>query len=650
MISVASYAHFIRTQQLDNVVNEQVDLYCAENILFIKNLCETDKEKAKAYLKERLDHFLQALENEKAAEYFEERLQLFRNNAIPDVSVAMLNLEDVLLMASLQKRVLLKYMTSFSSDVKICSNIQLELDAVYHHLQKLFFQVFKQIHDDRNTQVAESEERYRDLFDNAHDLIHIVKPDGSLIYVNKAWSNTLGYDVDEIKGMSIYSFIHPEDKQRFFDYRVAILSKQLEDKEIVVRLKSKTGKEIVVEGFASVFFKNGVAEYTRGIFRDITNRVRNESSLKQINDQLLEREENLKQLIYYAPDAIIVIDAESKILLWNSKAQEIFGWGESEVMGKNISNIIIPQQYRDAHDAGMKRYLATGEAHVLNKTIEITALNKEEKEFYISLTISNYKRGGENVFISFLRDISEEKRNQLELDRKKKELDQSHKELEQYGWLTSHDLREPLRKILTYSDMILTRNENLPVDVKTNLYKIHDAGKRMSSLIQSILLYSSLTGEKDMFLKTDLNKIIEEVLVDLELSIKENHATIEKSELPVIDAIPFQMRQLFQNLLSNSIKYQKTDIVPVISINAVTRNNIVEIVLEDNGIGFNSQDNSKAFQLFQRLHADRKTEGTGIGLAICKKIVVGHGGTITAQSEPNKGARFIIQLPIQQVY
>jgi signal transduction histidine kinase len=180
-----------------------------------------------------------------------------------------------------------------------------------------------------------------------------------------------------------------------------------------------------------------------------------------------------------------------------------------------------------------------------------------------------------------------------------------------------------------------------------NIEKIHNAGKRMGNLIQSILIYSSLTGEKELYTQTNLNKILDEVLEDLELSINENNVRIEKAELPEIDAIPFQIRQLFQNLIGNSIKYRKLNEDPHIKITAAIVNNMAVISIKDNGIGFEMKDNKKVFQLFQRLHSERITEGTGIGLALCKKIVLGHEGTISASSSPGEGAEFIIQLPVK---
>jgi|GEM_PF-1344364 len=646
MIDLASYANYLRTQRLDDVNRKQFELFRSENIRLINALLQNGEEKTILFLRERLYHLLVSFEQGNGVAYINERLEMFRNNQIPDISTAMVSIEDVLLMTAFQRQALLSFVTEFTTEPGAMLVIIQQLEAIYIHLVRRSMEIFNQLSFKKNQELKESEERYRDLFDNAHELIHIVDPDGTIRYVNSFWMRSLGYHEEEIGGKSIYSFVDEEDRERFIQYRKDVLAGKAATQEVQIRFVTKEGNRLIVEGFVSPFLKNGQPVYTRGIFRDITLKVRDQERLRYYNDQLLEREENLSQLIRHAPDAIIVIDADSRIILWNPKAEQIFGWSENEVKGTRLSESIVPLQYRKAHDEGMRRYLVTGEAHVLNKTIELTALNKKGAEFHISLTISGFRQGGKEMFISFLRDISEQRKNAIELERKKKELEESNRELEQYGWLTSHDLREPLRKILTYSDIILSRDGELPADVSASVEKIHQAGRRMGSLIQSILLYSSLSGEEEMYTRVNLNEIVEEVLADLELSIRENAVQVSVGSLPSIDAIPFQMRQLFQNLFSNSIKYRKPEEPPAISIRSVLHENEVEIIIEDNGIGFNSKDNDKAFQLFQRLHADRKTEGTGIGLAICKKIALSHGGSIRAESEPGHGARFIVRLPL----
>ncbi len=414
-------------------------------------------------------------------------------------------------------------------------------------------------------------------------------------------------------------------------------------------LASRAAQEI--EMVYGQIFLHLLRSYEVAFNSEQTERIQNEEKIHFYYEQLTRREKELTQLIRHAPDAIIVINSESFITLWNPKAEEIFGWTSDEVMGRHLSETIVPELYRSAHEAGMKRYLATREAHVLNKSIEITALNKTGEEFMISLTISHFEQSGEDIFVAFLRNIEEQKRNEKELHKKRMELTQSNEELEQYAWLTSHDLREPLRKILTYSDMILSHEAEVPATIREKLEKISASATRMGKLIKAMLTYSGISDETQLYQVTSLTEVVHEVMADLELTIQESETEIMMEELPEIEAIPHQMRQLFQNIISNAIKYSQPHLSPRIVIG--TKNidaNHIAIVVSDNGIGFDSRDEEKIFMLFHRLNTMEKKQGTDIGLALCKKIVLNHGGRISVASEPGVGTTFTITLPFKHIY
>jgi two-component system, LuxR family, sensor kinase FixL len=476
-----------------------------------------------------------------------------------------------------------------------------------------------------------NEEWFKDLFDNAHDLIHIAKPDGTLLYANPSWFEILEYELDEIKNMSVYDLVDDSAKEAYIKYRQAILRGDNIQKETTVTFSSKSGKKIILEGFLSAKFNGGKPLYTRGIFRDVSLRI--------------QSEQNLQELIFNAPDAIIVINSLGLITLWNPRSELIFGWKAEEVLGKSLTQTIIPPIYHEAHEKGLQRYLQTGQPHILNKTIEVAALTRDQKEFPISLTISKSIKGDKLNFIAFIRDITEQKKNETELQRKRVELEASNKEIEQYAWLTSHDLREPLRKILTFSDILLSHNgEELAPNTFKYITKINNAADRMNGFIEALLHYSSIREDEMPYEPTDLNKIVKEVLLDIELMIHESGASVQLEELPVIEAIPFQMKQLFQNLISNAIKYRRHDIHSIIRISCDGLNeNEVSISVQDNGTGIEQKNLGRIFKLFQRLNTDQK--GTGVGLAICKKIVEKHKGSLTVESLPLVGTTFHITLP-----
>ncbi len=239
-----------------------------------------------------------------------------------------------------------------------------------------------------------------------------------------------------------------------------------------------------------------------------------------------------------------------------------------------------------------------------------------------------------------------------------KDLEQSNAELQQYASVASHDLQEPLRKIITFTKVLA---EQFLKDVPESEYymtRIIHSTQRMRNLINDLLNYSKLSSDSP-FEHTNLNNVLEDTLSDLELSIREKNATLETSDLPSAEVIPGQIRQVFQNVISNALKFSKPDVPPVIKISSEIfsengshkssgAREYVNIRIRDNGIGFNQEYLENIFDLFRRLHGESRYEGTGIGLAIVKKIIEKHHGSITAKSTEGQGATFIITLPLKQ--
>ncbi len=258
--------------------------------------------------------------------------------------------------------------------------------------------------------------------------------------------------------------------------------------------------------------------------------------------------------------------------------------------------------------------------------------------------------------------VLEKEKFQKILENKVKELDRSNKELEEFAYIASHDLQEPLRKITSFSERLKEKlPANLEPDVQLYLNRMLAATDNMRTLIDNLLEFSRTSRMSEPFVKTDLNNIISEVKADLELKIEETSTNIKTEILPVIDAIPLQMTRLFTNLFTNAIKFKGELSSPEIEIkssvlsdeekeaNHLRQNTrYYKIVVKDHGIGFDQEFSMKIFQIFQRLHGKAEYPGSGIGLAICKKIVENHSGRIFAQSEPDKGAEFFILLPESQ--
>ena len=259
-------------------------------------------------------------------------------------------------------------------------------------------------------------------------------------------------------------------------------------------------------------------------------------------------------------------------------------------------------------------------------------------------------------------DITSIKRIGNQLMEKVEELKRSNSDLEQFAYVASHDLQEPLRKIVSFGERLEKKGKDT-LDAEMGMYldRILNATRRMQVMISNLLEFSRLTRTREGFEKTNLNKVINGALSDLELLIKQKNATINFGELPTIEAIPSQMAQLFQNLLSNSLKFTHSEVQPAISVSSEALGTAeqvnyglpsgrayVRLTFSDNGIGFNDEDSSRIFTIFQRLRGRSEYEGAGIGLSVCKKVVENHGGIIMASGQSDVGATFTIILPVSQ--
>jgi len=229
------------------------------------------------------------------------------------------------------------------------------------------------------------------------------------------------------------------------------------------------------------------------------------------------------------------------------------------------------------------------------------------------------------------------------------ELERSNDELRNFAFVASHDLNEPLRKIIGFGDRLKSKAENLDPDIGIYAIKMQESANRMQNMIQELLQYSMVSAKGEPFRSIDLNKVFREVLDDLEVSIRQANGLVESEPLPTVEADPIQMRQLFQNLISNALKFSKKEESPKVELIAKpVQKNLWDIFIKDNGIGFDSKHSSSIFQPFFRLNGRNQYEGSGIGLAICKKIVDRHHGKIKATSSIDIGSTFQVTLPETQ--
>lgn len=340
--------------------------------------------------------------------------------------------------------------------------------------------------------------------------------------------------------------------------------------------------------------------------------------------------------------AIILLDKDGFIQNWNRGAEKIKGYKDSEILGKSFNLFYLPED----RGSGLPQRLITEAANTGRATHEGWRVRKDGTTFWGYVVITALHDDDDNIigFTKVTRDLTERKMAEDKQLRDAKSIAKQNKQLEEFAYITSHDLQEPIRKIQTFARFLEDRIDDKEA-VKKYIGKINASADRMVLLIRDVLNYSRLSESNEQFSQVDFNVILEQVLDDFELLIAERKVSVKHDPLPVLNAIPVQVSQLFTNLVSNAIKFNSKD--PEIAITSekihFSDADYYKLVFTDNGIGFEQKYAEQTFQPFKRLTSDYS--GTGIGLALCKKIMDNHGGDITVYSEPGKGTSFEIVFP-----
>ena len=499
----------------------------------------------------------------------------------------------------------------------------------------------------------ETQSRLQAIIDTAIDGIITIDDKGIIETVNPAVARIFGFAPAEIIGQNVKILMPEPDHSQHDTYiqnynRTGIPQIIGKGREVLGRKKDGTVFPFLLS-ISEVKLKN--KKIFTGIIHDITG-------LKKAEDALRESENKINAIIHAAVDGIITIDKRGIMEMVNPSAARLFGYEAGELLGQSV-NVLMPEPDRSNHDGYMAHYHQTGQRRIIGIGREVTGKRKDGTIFPFFLSISEVKLADRTVYTGFVHDITQQKLNEERLRRYAAELERSNLELQDFAYVSSHDLQEPLRKIQAFGDRLKTKDQqNLSEQGKDYLDRMMNAASRMQNLINDLLSFSRVTTKAKPFVPVDLNQVLTEVLSDLEIAIERTQAEIIRSPLPVIEAEPTQMRQLFQNLISNSIKFRKENEKPIINIyakhiqkkahlTATPGDEVTDIYVEDNGIGFDEKYLDRIFNIFQRLEG-HKYEGSGIGLAICRKIAIRHGGDITAKSQPGVGTRFIITLALKQ--
>lgn len=507
--------------------------------------------------------------------------------------------------------------------------------------------------DKSNKLPGDNESRLKAIIETAIDGIITIDQRGIIETVNPAAAKIFGYSPEEIIGSNIKMLMPEPDHSSHDQYLKNYQETGI--KKIIGIGREVLGKKKNGQTFP---FLLGVSEVKLADKTIYTGIIHDISKVKEAENSLRESEHRINAIINTAVDGIITIGDRGNMELVNPSAAKIFGYEEEELLGKSI-NMLMPEPDSTRHDGYIHRYQSTGEKRIIGIGREVTGKRKDGTTFPFFLSVSEARLGDRKVYTGFVHDISEQKMNEEKLRRYAAELERSNQELQDFAYVSSHDLQEPLRKIQAFGDRLKIKEEHsLSVQGKDYMERMLNAAVRMQNLINDLLAFSRLTSKARPFELVNLNIILNEVLSDLEISIEKTQASIQYEILPTIEADATQMRQLFQNLISNAIKFHKENEAPTIKINfknfqrtahltATPGDEFIEIYFEDNGIGFDEKYLEKIFNIFQRLEG-QKYEGSGIGLAICRKIAIRHGGNITAKSEIGKGSTFIVKLATKQ--
>ncbi|HEV7921362.1 MAG TPA: ATP-binding protein [Thermoanaerobaculia bacterium] len=354
-----------------------------------------------------------------------------------------------------------------------------------------------------------------------------------------------------------------------------------------------------------------------------------------------------REILETMADALFVLDADGRIRVINDAARKLFGYSEAEILGKPIDVL----EEVDASSVTLRGLRGAV------RDQERVFISRNDERIDVSISVSAvHEDEVEEGAVVIVRDIRERKRAEQELHTLIEKLRQSNAELEDFAHVASHDLQEPLRKIQAFGERLRMRYaEALSEEGRDYVARMQSAAQRMQRLINDLLAFSRITTKAQPFVRVDLEQVAADVVHDLEVRLHDTQGEVRIGELPVIEADPLQMRQLLQNLVGNALKFHREGVRPVVEIEAgivhaprANGNGRCELTIRDNGIGFEEQYAERIFTMFERLHGRGKYEGTGIGLAICRKIVQRHHGDISARSAPGAGATFVITLPLKQ--
>lgn len=348
--------------------------------------------------------------------------------------------------------------------------------------------------------------------------------------------------------------------------------------------------------------------------------------------------ESFKAAVEAAPCSILMVDETGAIVMANAETQRLFGWAPEELLGQAVE-LLVPERFRSTHVAQRDSYNAAPRPRPIVSGLDLYGRRRDGSEFPVEIGLSPVKTTAGSVVVAAITDVSADRQRAEELAR-------SNRELEEFARVASHDLQEPLRAVAGCVQILQRRySEQLDEQANELIEYAVDGANRMRSLIEDLLTYSQVGRSQNLITAVDCLAALENALQNLAVSIEQTRAEVTHGPLPAVAAVSNEVVMLFQNLVGNAIKFRRQDVPPRVEVLVEQSGADWLFSVRDNGIGIDPQFHDRIFVIFQRLHTRREYPGTGIGLALCKRIVEHYGGRIWVTSPPGEGAEFRFTLP-----
>jgi len=661
------FAEHLLKNKLKAFVKDQLNMMLNSDLPVLKSydLANYSEEQLIDLLTPSYVEFLNAAIENKLSDFINDTIKKWETDQLPRIASDQLVVKDITLATHIRKKAFLDHIPTYTSDVKIAIELAGEIEDYALQAISFAFNSYLHINNSKLNKINDALKKHEAGFIEAQEIASFGSFEWDLTGTAESSSTPQVYKIFEVEKINnledFVQYVHPGDREKLMDAVNYAINNQ-QDFECEYRYR-RNGKEKILWTKGVVNFINGKPSTMIGTVMDITDR-------HYILQRLERNEELYKQAQKLTHIGNWTWDVETGVIKYSDELLRIYGLKPNEEMNFDKAiKLVHPDDLEKVneslnyslkthkpHEIQFRVIRADGEERVIRRHAEVL-LDEKGKPYKLAGTGQDITKE-----VRLLEELRE-RENQLaelnlSLEQKNIALERSNKELTSFSYVASHDLQEPLRKIKTFSNLILEKEKNLSEEGKDCFARIIVSAGRMQTLIEDLLSFSRTQLFENTLKLVDLNDVLNEIKNIYSESLKDNRLVIRSGTLPVIHAISFQIQQLFENIISNSIKYSKPNTNTKISISCVLidgktlpffntdkTKRYYKISFEDNGIGFEQKYSEKIFEIFQRLHGKNEYSGTGIGLSICKKIVENHKGFITATGNLDQGSTFEIYLP-----